>query len=67
MKINKRYITTCKRNSGFIAVLIGSFSIEPRQICRFDYLTAVVIWLLGINELKPLFSATALTPNRCNK
>ena len=55
----------CKSNSGFSAVLSGSFSVEPRQICRFDYLTAVAIWLLEINELKPLFSATALAPNRC--
>ena len=45
-----------KSNSGFNAVLSGSFSVEPRQICRFDYLTAVAIWLLWFNELKPLLS-----------
>jgi len=54
----------CKSNSGFSAVLSGSVSVEPRQICRFDYLEMVAVWLLGINELKPLLSATALAPVR---
>jgi len=62
--INNDLPTMCKSNSGFSAVFSSSFSVEPRQIYRFDYLEAVAVWLLALNELKPLFSATALAPNR---
>jgi len=55
----------CKSNSGFSGVSGGSGSILPRQICRFDYLEAVAIWLLGINELKPLLVRYCSCTNRC--
>ena len=52
----------CKSNSGFSAVLNNSFSVEPRQICRFDYLEAVAVWLLWFNEQKPLLVRYCLAP-----
>jgi len=57
-------ITMCKSNSGFSAVLSSSFSGKPRQICRFDYLEAVAVWLLWFNELKPLLVRYCSCTNR---
>ena len=34
-------------NSGFCEYLGGSGSNQPHQICRFDYLDKVQLWLLS--------------------
>lgn len=36
-----------KSNSGFRGYLGVSGSNQPRQICRFDYLNKVQLWLLS--------------------
>jgi len=43
-------------NSGFFEYLGGSGSYQPRQICRFDYLDKVQLWLLS-NLIQNRFKA----------
>ena len=57
----------CKSNSGFSGNFSGSASVQPRQIFDLTNFQRLKIWLLGSNELKPLFSATALAPDRCTQ
>ena len=65
IRINTIPLTLHIKNSEISEYSGGVAHIGLRQICRFDYLKKVAIWLLWFNELKPLLSATALAPARC--